>query len=140
MVPIAHYLLHCLKAQPLGEFAIFLHGICASRLPFSPANTLRTSEALGMPGFARTLAQKAKKLEKGAGHLTTKFFFHLPSCLFAGAHPAGPLASKKRKIEKSGPNETPSDEGGPRSTPTSILSMLPLDATPFDSLLEDYRN
>jgi hypothetical protein len=40
-VPIAHYLLHCLKAWPLGVLAIFLHPICASQLRFSPAKISR---------------------------------------------------------------------------------------------------
>jgi len=40
----------------------------------------------------------------------------------------------------SGPPKTPSDEHSPSSTPASIASTLPLEATPFDSLLEDYSN
>ena len=67
-------------------------------------------------------------------------FFHLPSCLFAGPHPARPLGSKKGRIQESAPNKTPSDEPGPSSTPASIPSTVSLEATPFDSLLEDYSN
>jgi hypothetical protein len=72
--------------------------------------------------------------------LQTSFFFHLPSCLSAGPRPARPIGSKNRKIQVSAPNETPSDEPGPSSTPASIPSTVSLEATPFDSLLEDYSN
>ena len=34
----------------------------------------------------------------------------------------------------------PSDEHSPSSTPASVASTLPLEATPFDSLLEDYSD
>jgi len=65
-----------------------------------------------------------------------KPFFPPPSCLFAGLSPGRPGGSKKRKIRPSDPNETP-NEGNPSSTPASTP---PLEAAPFESLLEDYSN
>lgn len=43
-------------------------------------------------------------------------------------------------MQASGPQQTPSDEHSPSSTPASVASTLPLEATPFDSLLEDYSD
>ena len=91
-----------------------------------------------MPGLARTLAQKAKKLQNSKGALTR--FFHLPSCLFADPDPARPPGLKRRKLQASGPSEALSDEHCPSSTPASVTSMLPLEATPFDPLLQDYSD
>jgi hypothetical protein len=57
-----------------------------------------------------------------------------------GTAPSKPLGLKKRKIQESGPGETPSDEHGVSSTLASISPMLPLEATPFDSFLDGYVN
>ena len=91
-----------------------------------------------MPGLARTLAQKAKKLQNSKGALTK--FFHPPSCFSADPNPAHPPGSKRRKLQASGPSEAPSDEHRPSSTPASVTSTLPLEATPFNPLLEDYSD
>lgn len=88
-----------------------------------------------MPGLARTLARKAKKLQNGMGVLTV---FSSAFIFIVDPGPASSLGSKRRKLEALGPQNTRPDEYSPSSTPASVASTLPLEATPFDSLLEDY--
>ena len=54
--------------------------------------------------------------------------------------PSKPLGSKKRKIQQPGPDDTPSDGHGVSSPPASVPTMLPLEVTPLDSLLDGYAD
>jgi hypothetical protein len=85
-----------------------------------------------MPGLARTLAQKAQKLQAGMHCFAAEFFFQQSSCLVVGT-PSKSQAAKKRKMKESSPDETPGDGREVSSTSSSIPSTLPLEATPFAS-------
>ena len=92
-----------------------------------------------MPGLACTLAQKAKKLQKGMGVLTK--FFSSTLMFICRPQPCQFSWLQKKKITGIRCKNTELDNHSSSSAaPTSVTSTLPLEATPFDSLLEGYSD